>query len=112
MPRHCISCEGNDIRLSIVLQSLKLNMCRPSLSRSHVINVEIGFSSLFVVEYKVFELSMVEGSSVLCFVERCTGVSRAVTLGKCSVANSWIWWWRYNKRRGSKVRSLSLKDLQ
>jgi hypothetical protein len=50
-------------------------MCSPSLSCSHVINVEMGFSSLFVVEYKVFELFVVEGSSVLCFVERCTGVS-------------------------------------
>jgi hypothetical protein len=45
---------------------------------------EMGYSTMFVVECKVFELSAVEGPSVLPFGERSRGVSRAVLLGKVS----------------------------
>lgn len=46
---------------------------------------EMGFLNWFYVEANAFELSVAEGGSVLCLVERCRGV-RAVFLGKVIVA--------------------------
>jgi hypothetical protein len=46
----------------------------------------MGYSSTFFIESKVFELSVVKGYSVLSIVESSRGVSRAVLLGKVSVA--------------------------
>jgi hypothetical protein len=45
----------------------------------------MGFLSWFCVESKVFELSVAEGASGLCFVERSRGVVRAVFVGKLNV---------------------------
>jgi len=45
---------------------------------------DMRYSAMFVIECKVFELSVVEGPSVLPFGERSRGVSRAVLLGKVS----------------------------
>lgn len=46
---------------------------------------EMGFLNWFYAEANAFELSVAEGGSVLCLVERCRGV-RAVFLGKVIVA--------------------------
>lgn len=46
----------------------------------------MGFSSWFYVEAKVFKLLVEEGRSILRFLRRSGGISRAVLLGKVSVA--------------------------
>lgn len=46
----------------------------------------MGFASCFYAETKTYELSIEEGTSSLRFVERSRGISRAMHLGKPSLA--------------------------
>lgn len=61
-------------------------MCHPSLL---LLVVNMGFLSLLYFEAKAFELSVEEGRFVLRIVERSRGFSRAVFMGKISVARLW-----------------------
>jgi hypothetical protein len=45
----------------------------------------MGFLKWFYTKAKVFKILAVEGHSVLCFVKRSRGVSRAVHMGKVTV---------------------------